>query len=380
MELTSDASHTEVKKGYYGTDFVEMYVKKSKRGELRDHALIDEIIISCLPCPSEIPKMKVLDVGSGYGRFSKILFERGVQDISCIEPSQDMIDYMDEEIKEKINLINQPLETGLIGEDWDLILFNLSLDHVVDVEDALKDASSRISQGGRIIVTVEHPIRTSVTDGVRWTNDDRKKSGRIHDYLTSGSREFSWFGSFKVEVQHKPIQEWFDAIKNSGLTIQHLEELTTPDSHGVPRFLFLLLEKNLPRRNIITIDGTSCSGKSTLAEVLSQHLGWLCLDSSTFANDIELEQMISENEHNGIVITGRSMGRWMKNPLQRIWLDCDIDIRAERTNATPYEIELRDERDKQNQRLIEPDICSIILDSSKTSPEDLANQILSRIS
>jgi len=104
------------------------------------------------------------------------------------------------------------------------------------------------------------------------------------------------------------------------------------------------------------------------------------LDSSTFADDLELEQMISENEHNGIVITGRSMGRWMKNPLQRIWLDCDIDIRAERTNASPYEIELRDERDKQNQRLIEPDICSIILDSSKTSPADLANQILSRIS
>jgi SAM-dependent methyltransferase/cytidylate kinase len=380
MDLTSDISHSEVKKGYRGEDFVEMYVKKSKGGELRDHALIDEIILSCLPCPSEIPKMKVLDVGSGYGRFSKILLERGVKEISCVEPSQDMIDYMDEEIKDKINLINQPLETGLIGDDWDLILFNLSLDHVVDVEDALKDASSRITQGGRIIVTVEHPIRTSVTDGVRWTNDDGKKSGRIHDYLTSGSREFSWFGSFKVEVQHRPIQEWFGAIKNSGLNIEHLEELTTEESHGVPRFLFLLLEKNLPRRKIITIDGTSCSGKSTLATVLSQHLGWLCLDSSTFSDDLELEQMISENENNGLVITGRSMGRWVKNPLQRIWLDCDIAIRAERTNASPYEIELRDERDKQNQRLIEPDICSLILDSSKATPEDLANQILNRIS
>ena len=135
--------------------------------------------------------------------------------------NERMIDYMDEEIKDKINLINQPLEAGLIGDDWDLILFNLSLDHVVDVEDALKDASSRITQGGRIVVTVEHPIRTSVTDGVRWTNDDGKKSGRIHDYLTSGSREFSWFGSFKVEVQHRPIQEWFGAIKNSGLKINN---------------------------------------------------------------------------------------------------------------------------------------------------------------
>jgi len=380
VHFTSDISHSEVKKGYRGSEFVDMYVKKSKGGDLRDHALIDKIILSCLPCPSEFAKMKVLDVGSGYGRFSKILFERGVQDISCIEPSQDMIDHMDEGLKNKINLINQPLEKGLIGDDWDLILFNLSLDHVVDVQDALKDASSRISQGGRIIVTIEHPIRTSVTDGVRWTNDDGKKSGRIHDYLTSGAREFSWFGSFKVKVQHRPIQEWFEAINNSGLNIQHLEELTTADSHGVPRFLFLLLEKNLPRRNIITIDGTSCSGKSTLAKVLSQRLDWLCLDSSTFADDLELEQMILENEHKGIVITGRSTGRWIKNPLQRIWLDCDIAIRAERTNTSPDDIELRDKRDKENQRLIDPDICSIILNSSMTTPENLAKEILSRIS
>jgi len=380
LDLIPKISHAEVRKGYTGSEFVDMYVKKSKGGDLRDHALIDEIILSCLPCPSELEKMKVLDVGAGYGRFSKILLERGVQDISCIEPSQDMIDHMDEELKNKINLINQPLEKGIIGDDWDLILFNLSLDHVVDVEDALKDASSRISQGGRIIVTIEHPIRTSVKDGVRWTNDGERKSGRIHDYLTSGAREFSWFGGFKVEVQHKPIQEWFGAIKNSGLNIQHLEELTTADSHGVPRFLFLLLEKNLPRRNIITIDGTSCSGKSTLARALSQHLGWLCLDSSTFTDDFELKQMISENEHSGIVITGRSMGRWIKNPLQRIWLDCDITIRAERTNALPDEIELRDERDKENQRLIEPDICSLILDSSITPPENLVKEILRRIS
>ena len=97
MDLTSDVSHSEVKKGYSGEDFVEMYVKKSKGGELRDHALIDEIILSCLPCPSEIPNMKVLDVGSGYGRFSKILLERGVIEVSCIEPSQDMIDYMNQD-------------------------------------------------------------------------------------------------------------------------------------------------------------------------------------------------------------------------------------------------------------------------------------------
>ena len=380
IHFTSGISHSEVEKGYLGSEFVDMYVEKSRGGNLRDHALIDELILSCLPCQSEFPKMKVLDVGAGYGRFSKILSEKGVQEISCIEPSQDMINHMDEELKSKINMINQPLEKGLIGDDWDLILFNLSLDHVVDVEAALKDASPRISQGGRIIVTIEHPIRTSVTDGVRWTNEHGNKSGRIHDYLTSGPREFSWFGSYKVSVQHRPFQDWFDAIKNSGLIIQHLEELTTVDSHGVPRFLFLLLEKNLPPRNIITIDGTSCSGKSTLAKVLSQRLGWIFLDSSTFEDDLELQRTISENEHKGVVITGRSMGRWIKNPLQRIWLDCEIAIRAERTNTSTEDIELRDKHDRENQRLIEPDICTIILNSSGKTPENLATEVLSRFS
>lgn len=100
--------------------------------------------------------------------------------------------------------------------------------------------------GGRVVVSVEHPIVTSCARG--WTQPQRQ-DWVMDDYFVTGSRETSWLGG-EVVRYHRTIEDYVTVLQATGVVLDSLRE-SRPDPTRftdkaeyrrrlrIPLFLFL---------------------------------------------------------------------------------------------------------------------------------------------
>lgn len=140
------------------------------------------------------------------------------------------------------------------ADSVDLVTARLSLHYVADLDRVLAVCARALAPGGRLIVTVVHPVITSYDNlpaGPRttWTVDD---------HFQPGPRIRAWMGS-QVTWHHRTLESYFAAITRAGLTVTSLRECE-PDAarfdgdtdeltrrRRVP--LFLLLNARAPAPN-----------------------------------------------------------------------------------------------------------------------------------
>lgn len=110
---------------------------------------------------------RVLDVGSGGGAMLDCMARNGYGDLTGIDPYSAT----EEARKNGVRLRKVPIEQ-LEGE-WDLIMFNHSLEHVSDPLSALRTAGDLLAPGGRCLVRL--PTTSSFAwrhYGVDWVQLD----------------------------------------------------------------------------------------------------------------------------------------------------------------------------------------------------------------
>jgi cytidylate kinase len=400
----------DLEQGYIDEAFAEIYCAKSMQGKLKDHILIDPVIESALPKGERLKNFRILDVGCGWGRWAKKLTDQGAFVVG-VEPSKAMaIKSYDLNMK-NFEIHNTSLFDAQITGTFDLILACMSLDHEPELDKTLYYLKKRINPRGRLIISTEHPILTATKLGGRWTED---RSVRVKDYLDIGARDYSWFDrGERIRVYHRTFEDWITSLNHVGFKIVSVKEPGNLQiDHAIPRFWTIVAERLGTPTNLITIDGTAGSGKTTIARKLSKVLGWHLLDTGElrramiirnqrdisrkskiqfiddiwYINEIALsdkelrEAPLSETSlipteieertfietalKQPLIMVGRSLGRYYDAAL-RLYLDCDIEIRAKRHSVSIQSLQQRDIVDRENQRLLPPDIATIILDGSK---------------
>ena len=117
----------------------------------------------------DIPMESAIDVGAGTGRHTLALASGGVA-VTAVDPSLEMLAMARQKAKASglnINFRLAAIEEGLPAEDsqFDFLICALTLCHVMDIAQAVRECARVVRSGGSILITDIHP---DAVNGLNW--------------------------------------------------------------------------------------------------------------------------------------------------------------------------------------------------------------------
>lgn len=188
----------------------------------------------------------ILDVGCGSGALSAALRDRGAT-VTGMDASAAMLDLARRRVGADVALHLADLNDPLPFDDaaFDDVVASLVLHYLEDWAPALTQLRRVLRPGGRLLVSVDHPL-------VAYTIAEPRP-----DYFATTRYEFEWtLGGQRVPMRfwRKPLQGMLDAFTSAGFRLTSLREpQPLPEARGLypkafahfstaPCFLFFALE------------------------------------------------------------------------------------------------------------------------------------------
>jgi ubiquinone/menaquinone biosynthesis C-methylase UbiE len=117
----------------------------------------------------DIPMESAIDVGAGTGRHTLALASRGVA-VTAVDPSLEMLAMARQKAEASglnIDFRLAAIEEGLPSEDsqFDFLICALTLCHVMDIAQAVRECARVVRSGGSILITDIHP---DAVNGLNW--------------------------------------------------------------------------------------------------------------------------------------------------------------------------------------------------------------------
>lgn len=188
----------------------------------------------------------ILDIGCGSGSLTAEMLERGAA-VTGIDTSIAMVELAEKRVGDEASLIQadltDPLPFG--NATFDDAVASLVLHYLEDWEPALREIRRVLRPGGRLFVSIDHPI-------VGYTIQEPRP-----DYFANTSYEFEWeFGGKRVPMRfwRKSLSGMLDAFASADFRVtsitepQPLQEAREVYPDGFdhfstsPGFLFFALE------------------------------------------------------------------------------------------------------------------------------------------
>ncbi len=136
----------------------------------------------------------VLEVGCGTGKNTPLLAEIGGR-VTAVDFSPGMI----AQARAKITAQNVTFQVADITQPWptadaafDLITFNLILEHIADLTFVLAEASRSLAAGGQVYISELHPFKQYQGSQARFVRDEATTlisafTHHISDFLTAAA-------------------------------------------------------------------------------------------------------------------------------------------------------------------------------------------------
>ena len=140
------------------------------------------------------PFPTILEVGCGTGKNTPFLAELGGR-VTAVDFSPGMI----AQAKAKITAPNVTFQVADITQPWptadaafDLITFNLILEHIADLPFVLAEASRSLAAGGQLFISELHPFKQYQGSQARFVRDEATTlipafTHHISDFLTAAA-------------------------------------------------------------------------------------------------------------------------------------------------------------------------------------------------
>jgi SAM-dependent methyltransferase len=212
-----------------------------------DHNRVHLLDPAMLDVLGDIDGKRILDLGCGEGRFSRILAQQGAS-LTGVDLSSRMIDLAREaEAKEPLGVDYHVADAAdvsfLPDSSFDIVLAYLSLFDVPDYESAIREAGRILVPSGRFVFSVSHPCFTM--PGAGWEtsspNSFRDKDRlfyKVDEYLPARSYEVKiWPTANPIVNHHCALSDYAHALRAAGFLIRDIHE-PTPDAKLVEKLDF----------------------------------------------------------------------------------------------------------------------------------------------
>ncbi|MEM6333635.1 MAG: class I SAM-dependent methyltransferase [Planctomycetota bacterium] len=192
---------------------------ESHRVELLDRPMLDAV--------GEVSGRRVVDLGCGGGRFSRMLAERGATVVG-VDQCATFIAYAKSKagLGETYLLGDAQRELGLPAESFDVAASYLTLMDMPDPAGAVREAARLLRAGGVFAVCVVHPIRSAV-EPAAWVRDERghRSHWPVADYGREGARTCDFgAGVGTVTNFHVMLSSYVAMFLDAGFALTSLVE------------------------------------------------------------------------------------------------------------------------------------------------------------
>ncbi|KAI2467205.1 methyltransferase type 11 [Annulohypoxylon bovei var. microspora] len=168
----------------------------------------------------------VLDLGCGFGWFSRFARESDAASVRAIDFSQKMLDRA-REMTNDDNIIYERAdleELRLRENQYDVVFSSLTFHYLANLPSLIKEISKSLKSSGRLVFSIEHPIYTAPSNPTFMMDD---KTGRkfwpLDDYQAEGLRTTNWFVA-GVQKQHRTIGSYINILLSNGLQLTDFTE------------------------------------------------------------------------------------------------------------------------------------------------------------
>lgn len=207
---------------YDHPDFFAGYAKLNRSVRGLDGAPEWGAIQKMLP---DLKKLKVVDLGCGYGWFCRYAKDAGASRVLGYDLSEKMLakaktlgsdDLIEYQISD-LEILKLPENT------FDLVYSSLTLHYVERVPELLGTIFQSLKTKGHFVFSVEHPIYTAATDAVWMINEAGEKIWPVNHYQQEGLRETNWLTN-GVMKQHRTLGTYLNLLIETGFRIERVEE------------------------------------------------------------------------------------------------------------------------------------------------------------
>jgi len=185
---------------------------------------------------SDLPGLRVVDLGCGYGWFCRWAREQGASGVLGIDVSEKMLAEARARTADTgIDYRREDLEHLELPEAaFDLAYSSLALHYVEDLAGVFRSVQGALAAGGRFVFSIEHPIYMAALHPEWVIGANGQRSWPVDGYLVEGPRTTNWLAPGVVK-QHRTIGSTVELLLAAGFTLTHLVEWGPTDEQIVMR-------------------------------------------------------------------------------------------------------------------------------------------------
>ncbi len=207
---------------YDDPDFLAGYVTLDRQVHGLDGATEWSTLRSMLP---DVDGQRVVDLGCGFGWFSRWADENGAASVLGVDVSTKMLERARTEttsstVKYQCADLDQ---LDLEPNSTDHVFSSLTLHYVRDLNRLLSMIAASMTPGGALVFSVEHPIYSAPTTQGFETSAIGNRIWPLDNYLVEGERVTSWFVDGIVK-EHRTIATYVNTVISAGLVLDQIVE------------------------------------------------------------------------------------------------------------------------------------------------------------
>jgi SAM-dependent methyltransferase len=195
------------------------WIAHIEEGNMAREVLLDPVMSAWC---KDVEGLRALDVGSGEGRFCRMLTGWGAKAIG-IEPTPPLLAHAVRLGKAGAYVRGVGEKLPFTSAQFDLVVMYLVLIDIPDFRAAISEAARVLKPGGKLAVANLAPHASTLTTG--WVRDEagQKLYYPIDNYLEERAMIAAW-KTIEIVNFHRPLSAYMAAFLGSGLILKAYEE------------------------------------------------------------------------------------------------------------------------------------------------------------